>query len=216
MASNIFTSCVIRNKSQYRLFYTTTSQAPANSKGIIGTIRDKGFEWSETLGVQARSIISGFDTDNNEQFYHGDNDGYVYIHDNGNSFSHDGSTANIQATYKSPDFDFGDYGTRKTINYVKMSLSPEGTCAPTLRVRYDYEDTNVPQPDDYSPDVRIPAVFGTAVFNAAEFGGSQDPMIRQVVQGTGHTTNFRIRSTDTNPSYAINGLYIDYTPINRR
>ena len=40
-----------------------------------------------------------------------------------------------------------------------MSLSPEGTCAPSLRVRYDYEDTNVPQPADYSPDVRIPADF---------------------------------------------------------
>ena len=216
MANNIFTSCVIRNKSQYRLFYTTTSQSATISKGIIGTIRDKGFEWSETKGIQARAIVSGFDTDNNEQFYHGDNDGYVYIHDNGSSFVHDGTEANIEATYQSPDFDFGDYGTRKTINYVKMSFSPEGTCAPKLRVRYDYEDTDVPQPDEYSPSVRIPAVFGTAVFGTGEFGGTKDPMIRQTVQGTGHTTSFRIRSTDTNPPYAINGLYIDYTPINRR
>ena len=97
-----------------------------------------------------------------------------------------------------------------------MSLSPEGTCAPSLRVRYDYEDTNVPQPADYSPSVRIPAVFGTAVFGTGEFGGTKDPMIRQTVQGTGNTTSFRIRSTDKNPPYAINGLYIDYTPLNRR
>ena len=186
MANNIFTSCVIRNKSQYRLFYTTTSQSPSTSKGIIGTIRDKGFEWSETKGIQARAIVSGFDTDNNEQFYHGDNDGYVYIHDTGNSFVHDGTEANIEATYQSPDFDFGDYGTRKTINYVKMSLSPEGTCAPKLRVRYDYEDTDIPQPADYSPSVRVPAVFGTATFNLAVFGGTKDPMILEPQQVLGY------------------------------
>ena len=217
MANNIFTSVVLRNKSQYRIFYTTLAQSPSNSKGIIGTIRDKGFEWSETKGIQARAITSGFDTDNNEQVYHGDNDGYIYVHDTGNSFVHDGSTVSIEATYQSPDFDFGDYGTRKTMNYVKISISPEGTCQPTLRVRYDYEDTNVPQPSDYTiTNVRIPAVFGSAVFGSAEFGGTQDPMIRQTVQGTGNTTSFRIRSTDTNPPYALNGLYIDYTPINRR
>ena len=217
MANNIFTSVVLRNKSQYRIFYTTLAQSPSVSKGIIGTIRDKGFEWSETKGIQARAITSGFDTDNNEQVYHGDNDGYIYVHDTGNSFVHDGSTASIEATYQSPDFDFGDYGTRKTMNYVKISISPEGTCQPTLRVRYDYEDTNVPQPSDYTiTNVRIPAVFGSAVFGSAEFGGTQDPMVRQTVQGTGNTTSFRIRSTDTNPPYALNGLYIDYTPINRR
>ena len=217
MESNIITSCVIRNKSQYRLFYTTTSQSSSIAKGIIGTIRDKGFEWAETKGIQARAITSGFDTDNNEQFFHGDNSGFVYSHDTGNSFSHEGSTSNIEATYQSPDFDFGDYGTRKTMNYVKISFSPEGTCEPTLRVRYDYEDTNVPQPSDYTiTNVRVPAVFGTSLFGTGEFGGTKDPMIRQVVQGTGNTTSFRIRSIDQNPPYALNGLYIDYTPINRR
>ena len=48
------------------------------------------------------------------------------------------------------------------------------------------------------------------------FGASNDPTIRQAVQGSGHTANFRIRSFDTNAPYAINGLYIDYTPANRR
>jgi len=216
--SYVITSAVLRNKSQYRIFYAGTSQSASESKGIIGSLTTNGMSWAETKGIQARAITSGFDSDGVEQKYHGDNSGYVYLHDSGNSFYHSGSEANILATYTTPNFDFGDHGTRKTVNYVKLSLSPEGTVEPKLRVRYDYEDPTLPQPAEYTlSTVRTPATFGTSVFGTSTyFGGTLDPTIRQVVQGNGHTTSFRIRSEDTNPPYAINGIYVDYTPANRR
>jgi len=214
------TSIVLRRKSQYRLFYTTTTETSTGSKGIIGAMTKDGFQWSETKGIQARAIISGFNhgtTDGVEKMYHGDSDGYVYLHDSGNSFYHAGSEANILATYETPNFDFGDYGTRKHMNYIKISVSPEGTVEPELRVRYDYEDTNIPQPSDYTlSTIPLPSIFGTATFNTGIFGGTKDPTVRQTIQGAGHTTSFRIRSDDKKSAYAINGLYIDYTPVNRR
>ena len=213
----VMDSVVLRQKSQYRIFYTTTSEASSGAKGIIGSLTSNGFEWSETKGVQCRAVTSGFNYAGIEKIYHGDSDGYVYLHDSGNSFYHSGTTADIRATYETPNYDFGDFGTRKSINYVKISVSPEGTAEPILRVRYDYEDTNRPQPSDYTLSaIPLPSLFGEGTFATSTFGGTNDPMVRQAVQGAGFTSNFRIRTDDSNPPYAINGLYVDYTPANRR
>ena len=77
-------STVLRSKSQYRLFYSSATATSSTSKGIIGTITPNGFEWSETLGIQAHGLTSGFDKDGIEKTYHGDKDGYIYVHDDGN------------------------------------------------------------------------------------------------------------------------------------
>lgn len=213
----VIDSAVIRSKSQYRLFYSQTSQAPTTAKGIIGTFRGQSFEWSETQGIQAFGLNSGFDKNSVEKYYHGDKDGYIYNHDTGNSFLDGGTTKNINARYKTPNLDFGDAGTLKTLHYVKMSFSPEGTVQPSLNVSYDFDDTNKPQPPNYTLDsIPIPSVFGNAVFGTAVFGATSDPMVRQAVQGSGHNVAFKIFSQDTKASYSINGFYVDYRPSGRR
>lgn len=217
ISSFTISSVVIRNKSQYRLFYTTDTSSSTDSKGIIGSLTQNGYEWSETKGIQALGLFSGFNSEGVEEFYHGDKDGYIYIHDIGNSFSPAGVDSNIRAVYRTPDFDFGDVGTRKTLKYVRISFSPEGEIQPTLRVRYDYEDSNIPQPSDYIlTSIPLPALFGAAIFNTAVFGGSNDPMVRQTVEGTGNTCSFKIISDDKNAPYAVNGIYVDYMPAGRR
>ena len=216
---NTFTidSCVLRSKSQYRLFYTDKNLGSNVSKGIIGTFTPNGFEWSETLGIQAMGLTTGFDKDGVEKAFHGDKDGYVYNHDIGNAFNPAGVASNIVSEYQTPNFDFGDIGTRKTIKYVRLSVSPEGECQPTLRMRFDYEDPNIPQPQDYTLDsIPLPAIFGSAAFGTATFGAANDPMFRQPVEGSGNTISFRIRSEDIKAPYAINGLYIEYMPSGRR
>jgi len=210
-------SCVLRSKSQYRLFYTDATLGSTVSKGIIGTFTANGFEWAETLGIQAMGLTTGFDNNGVEKAFHGDKDGYIYNHDTGNAFNPAGVSSNIEAIYQTPNFDFGDIGTRKTVKYARLSLSPEGQIQPTLRMRFDYEDTDIPQPPDYVLDsVPLPAIFGSAVFGTATFGASNDPMVRQPVEGSGNTVSFRITSTDTKAPYAVNGLYIDYMPSGRR
>ena len=210
-------SCVLRSKSQYRLFYTRVSQDSSVSKGIIGTFTPNGFEWSETLGIQAMGLTSGFDNNGIEKVYHGDKDGYIYNHDAGNSFILAGSTKDIDAQYITPNLDFGDIGTRKTMQYVKVSISPEGEVTPTLRLRYDYEDTDIPQPADYVFDeIPLPATFGTSIFGTGVFGASGDPMVRQAVEGSGHSVSLRINSLDKKAPYSINGFYINYVPSGRR
>ena len=213
----IVTSAVLRSKSQYRLFYSTNTESPSVAKGIIGTLTSNGFEWSETLGIQALGIISDLDANGVEQVYHGDKDGYIYNHAAGTSFYNAGEATNISSVYQTPDFDFGDVGTRKTLKYARVSFTPEGEVLPSFRVRYDYEDPNIPQPEPFAiSTIALPAIFGTAVFNAVTFGATSDPMERLTLEGSGHTCSFRIFSDDQKPSYAVNGIYIDYMPSGRR
>ena len=215
----ILTSAVLRSKSQYRLFYSTPSATSASSRGIIGTLTSNGFEWSETQGIQAHGFTSQLNFNGVEKQYHGDNSGYVYEHDIGNTFRVGETAFNVVAKYTTPSFDFGDIGTRKTMYYIKISISPEGLTLPTMRVRYDYEDRNIPQPTDYSLiGIPVPSVFGAinSTFGSAIFGTSKDPMFRQAIEGSGHVANFRFSTEDTNPPFAINGLYIDYVPSGRR
>ena len=226
IATNIssynISSAVIRKKSQYRLFYGNSGTATKVSQGVIGTLRvtpegGSRFEWAELLGIQAsQGFTSGFNKDNIEKIYHGDYTGYVYNHDTGDTFNPAGTATNIDAEYESPDIDFGDLGTLKTLKYVKVSVSPEGQVQPTLRVRYDYEDTNIPQPGDYTlSSIPSPAIFGSGIFNTSIFGAAANPMTRQAVQGSGNTAKFRIFSDDQNSTYTINGLYINYEPSGR-
>ena len=208
----VINSLVIREKSQYRLFYTNTGQPNVGQKGIIGTLRPNGFEWSETIGLEVTSVNSNFDNEGIEVYYHGDTNGYVYTHDSGNDF--DGS--NIDAKYQTPDYDYGDLGTLKTLHYVKLSIAPEGDITPTLRVRYDYDSIDLPQPADYSLSVDAPSLFGSATFGSSVFGAGEQPLVRVALQGSGHSNSFRIATDDKKSPYIINGFYIDFIPSGRR
>ena len=210
----VISSVVIREKSQYRLFYTNTSVINAQQEGIIGTLRPNGFEWSETKGIEVTSIGAGFNDDGVEKYFHGDTDGYVLVHDSGDDFN----GSNILARYATPDYDYGDLGTLKTLHYVRVSCSAEGVVTPALQIKYDFNSQDIPQPTtDYSfGTVNPPAIFGDAVFNSTVFGGTAAPMIRIPVQGSGTSNNFTVVTEDTKPPYKINGLYIDFIPSGRR
>jgi len=229
IADNIGTynisSIVIRDKSQYRLYYGTSSTG-SSSRGIIGTLKtnEQGFtqfQWSETVGIDASAAAaSGFNSSGVEKHYHGDYDGRVFNHDTGDNFLDSGSTAsNIIAKYQTPDLDYGDLGTLKTLKYVKLSITPEGTVDTSLRIRYNFDDLNSPQPSDYSLSIPKPSLFGTAVFGATaahKFGAASDPITRQVIEGSGHSNYFRVFSDNQNSPYTVNGIYIDYAPSGRQ
>ena len=208
-----FSSVVLRKKSQYRMFYSRVTDSQFVAKGVIGTLRSNGFEWSETLGILAPAITSGFTSSGVEKVYHGDRDGKIYNHNTGNSFN----GTSVEAEYQSPDYDYGDLGTLKTLDYVKIAFTPEGECQPSLRVRFDYDSLTSAQPADIVLDaIPEPAIFGTAVFGTQKLGATEQPLVRQVLTGSGHSNFFKVFSNDTNAPYSINGLYVNYRPSGRQ
>ena len=148
IAQYSISSMVIRERSQYRLFYHRSGQSQAGQKGIIGTFKfdEQGvpaFEWSETKGMDIKVCTSGLNNSNEEVKFGANENGYIYQIDSGNNFD----TANIDAKFQTPDMDYGDNGLRKSLYAVKANIKPEGT-QPDLqmRIRYDFESTTVPQP----------------------------------------------------------------------
>ena len=213
-----FSSMVIREKSQYRLFYYKNGTGDISQKGLLGTfkISSQGvplYEWSECTGIGARMTHSGFDEDNNEVYFHASTDGFIYQHDTGNNFN----GSNIAAEYKTPDLDYGDSGVRKTLYYCKTSIRAEGANDNLkLLCRYDFDDNNIPQPAETNiGTLASPALFGVAVFGAALFGQTLYPQQKTNLVGSGFTNNFTISSTGNASPYTISGFYVDFIPGGR-
>ena len=157
---------------------------------------------------------SNLNNSNEEVKFGANENGYVYQLDTGNNF--DGS--NILARFETPNYDYGDLGTLKTLHYLRVSASSEGITEPDVQVRFDYGNTNVPQPTNLFDlgVINPPSKFGDALFNTNVFGGGDNPLIRVPLQGSGTSNNFTIISDDTKPPYTINGFYVDYIPSGRR
>lgn len=203
-------SCVIRDKNQYRLFYSQVGSEIAEQLGIIGVLtygeQGTGWEWSTTIGIEVTSISSEVDTDTIERIYHGDYDGVVYQHDTGTSFN--GSA--IEAIYKSPDINFGDANLRKTMYTVKTSIAPEESSDITLRIRYDFSNASIMHPDDYTlSTVTAGAVYGAGIYGTAVYGANIQPLEKINVEGSGVSASFQYKSDDTTSSYTISGFYVD-------
>ena len=122
--TDTFCSVLIRGKSQYRIFaYIPTVQAPAAS-GLIATKfiaqGGSGIAWSRTKGLKvnvADSTYSGA----TETTLFGNDDGYCYVMDSGNSF--DGSP--IEAIYESPFMPITDPQIRKTMYKLTLYAQPQ-------------------------------------------------------------------------------------------
>ena len=219
LSSIRFSSMVIREKSQYRLFYFKSGTSNNIQGGVIGTFKISStgagvYEWSQTKGIPAKVTHSGTAEDGSEVLFHSDESGYVFKHDSGNSF--DGS--NIVAQYKTPDMDYGDAGIRKTLYYIKTSIRSEGTNNNLkLQTRYDFESNDVTQPAEIDLGaLQTPAKFGSgSTFGTTIFGGTLFPQQKTTLTGSGFTNNFRVRSTGTAFPYTVSGFYVDFIPAGR-
>jgi|19_taG_2_1085344.scaffolds.fasta_scaffold00760_11 hypothetical protein len=213
-----FASTVIRNKNQYRLFYTNESNEYVTQKGLIGTLRPNletgtmAFEWSTTLGIEVSALASGSDAGGEEVSYHGDLDGYVFTHDSGSTFN----GTNIVYTYQTPDIDFGDAGLGKTLHYMLLSIKPEGAQDIKLKVSYDFNSPSLVQPAQQDVGtVSFPSYYGTGVYGTATYG-SITPIKRVNLRGSGTSAAFKFSGVDANPPFTITGFYITFVPSDRR
>ena len=214
-------SMVIRERSQYRLFYHKSGQAQSGQLGIIGTFKFDSngvpaFEWSETKGMELKFCSSELNPQNEEVKFGANDTGYIYEIDTGNNFD----AANISARFQTPDMDYGDNGLRKSLYKVKTNIEPEGTQNNLkLRIRYDFDNSEVPQPGEFSVgNLSSASLFGqaTALFGSAFFGATTLPSKSVLVTGSGFSNNFRFFSNDTDAAYSVNGMFVSFIAGGRR
>ena len=220
---NRISSLVIRDKSQYRLFYPTTSGSQASSKGIIGVLKSNvntgqiGFEYSDMIGIKPSSTDSDFISNVETQVF-GGFDGYIYKMETGNTFANGATTETIVATYRSPDMVMGDPGLRKYMQRVNLNYEGEGTSVNAdLAVRYDYDSVNTPQPNKIA--ISSPggaATYGSSLYGSGLYGASGTPLIRQTVEGSGFAIALKIDDRNQADSFSVKGFQLEFTPGGRR
>lgn len=217
-------SLVIRNKSQYRLFYpTSVDQSENAAKGLICVIKGQpeggaGFEYSEIIGLKTSSADSDF-ISGAETIVSGGYDGYVYQQESGSAFTRASTTKSIDAFYRTPDMTMGDPGIRKSMQRVIWNYENEGDVSANFKVRYDFDSPQVPQPDAYTLSTGAGiAVYGlsASTYGTAVYGSSGANLVRQSVEGSGFTVALRVEDFSTNLPISFKGYQLEFIPGGRR
>lgn len=219
VSTDRLSSVVIRDKTQYRLFFPTTSESQANSPGIIGVIKGSiqgqiGWQYADVVGIKPACCTSGL-ISNVENVLHGGFDGYIHKQEVGNTF--DGT--NIEAAYRSPDFTMGDPGVRKMMQRIIWNYDNESTVDSKFRIRYDFNSSDTPQPAEYSLTAgNAIAIYGltASTYGTAVYGSSGTPLVRQSIEGGGFTVAVRLDDTAGASPISLKGYQLEFTPGGRR
>ena len=91
---------------------------------------------------------------------------------------------------------------------VNINWEPEGVVSASLFVRYNYDDTDTPQPDSYSfSSAQVAAFYGTGTYGTSAYGSSGFPLERVSVEGSGFVVAFKLE--DKSKDILINGFVIN-------
>ena len=207
-----FDALVIPNKTQYRIFFSSTGNDISTTQGVICTRTEQAYEFATTKSIKPYCS----DTEEYQGEYYvlmGDFNGYVYRAERGTTF--DGST--IIGRYRSPDITAGDPGIRKAFQRVIINYAPEGAINTDLFLRYDYESADSPRPAAYPFDsTKVVALYGTGLYGVVTYGGQTDPLIRQPVEGSGFSVAIRVIDSGVSSPYSLKGFQLEFTTAARR
>jgi hypothetical protein len=218
-ASTSFSSVVIKQKSQYRLFGYKTSTTKDASIGILGTqlTGQEGiyFGWGQVRGIKAFSSDSNY-KNKSEIVVFSNEDGYVYRMESGNSL--DGEP--LVATFATPFVPINDPQIRKTFHKLYLYTDPEGSLNATVSLRLDFDDQSVIQPNSIFLSNTTGAIntFGnpSATFGDAIFGGSLRTLFKTQTIGSGFVISLLVNSTSADPPFALDAATLEYAVHDRR
>ena len=210
-ANTSFTSCVIREKSQYRILGFNNNITEENAQGILATqFAPQGGDnmaWAETRGIRANVADSNYNQ-NTEVVLFSHDDGYLYQMESGNSF--DG--ANIKTTFATPHMPISDPRRRKTFYKLFLYTDPQGSVSFNVSLKLDFDSQGTIQPPPLSilNTQGVVGFFGTGTFGSTKFGTKLLKLFEAQVVGSGFTVSFQFDSDNTNPPYSIDALTVEY------
>lgn len=223
IAGQIFSSCVVRKKSQYRIWIYDPSVSKANALGFIGKIEQgtalsgynysyTEYSWSTMVGIQPYCADSYFDGIIENVVMGDPSNGYVYLLESGNDF--DGTP--IQAVYQSPYITFKDASLRKVMQKTDIYTQTEGANTINLNLLFDFQNSGILQPATIvlNNTASYP-VYGGAIYGTDSYSGVAFPVFKQNLTGSGFTTSFQYSSTGGAP-YRIDSYQIIYGLKGRR
>ena len=216
------TSLVIRDKSQYRLFYPVTTASESISKGIIAVIKvnpntnQLGYEYADIKGLKVSCCDSDY-ISNTEIVVSGGYDGYIYKQESENVWTRASATYNLDSTYRSPDMTMGDPGIRKSMERINLNWKPEGEVAASMYLQFNYNDVGTPQPSVITLEsTGSGAYFGVGIYGTSAWGQGDLPITRKSVEGSGFAIALKITDTSNKIPWAIRGFQLEFVAGGRR
>mgnify|MGYP003705907989 FL=1 len=217
-----FTSVILREKAQYRIFAYLESEQTEVAKGLIATKfvsqGASGISWSTTFGIQAYIADSRY-SGTAETIAFANGDGYIYIMDTGSSF--DGS--NIDAIYESPFMPVSDPQIRKSFYKMTLYAEPTGPMDLGLNIKYDFDtatNTGVIQPATQRVESTGDSIFlygsSDAAFGTATYGGELDVVYNTNLVGSGKTIAIRVEDLSTNPTFTLDTALLEFRQNDRQ
>ena len=100
---------------------------------------------------------------------------------------------------------------------VNVNWKPEGEVSASMFVRYNYDDSDTPQPSAFSLETSgSGAIFGSGKYGTAVFGQGDLPITRKSVEGSGFAVAVKITDTSNNIPWSIRGFQLEFVPGGRR
>jgi len=215
-----FASVTIKNKSQYRLLGFNSNISDLNATGILGTQlagpQGSMFGWSEIRGFKAFVADSNYKS-KTETIVFANTNGYVYNMDSGNSF--DGSI--IEATFASPFVALSDPEFRKTIFKLHLYTEPSGSFETNTSLKFDLDAQGSVQPVSIpfsNTSSGVSGVYGkvTSTYGTAVYGGRLKKKFTAQTVGSGFNVSVQFFSSDSNPSFSLDAVTLEYGTFDRR
>ena len=211
-----FSSTVIREKSQYRVFAALTSGSTESAKGIAATQLQDGVVFNDLRGINAHvthSEYEGFA----ELIYFANNDGYVYLMESGNTF--DGT--NILASFATPFVPLNDPSVRKTIYKGTAYLKINGAFELRQTLQFDYAQAGSYQSSEQLDSSNSATVtYGSATYGASTsiFGTAPDAIFNVQTRGSGFVVSILYETLGNNADavFTIDSAALKYITNARR
>mgnify|MGYP002697714245 FL=1 len=221
-----FSSVILREKGQYRIFAYIQTQDKGAAIGLIATKfiaqGADNIQWSTTKGIKAY-IADSIYTGTQESIMFANDDGYLYEMEQTNGF--DGET--IPTILETPYMPVTDPEVRKTAYKLTLYTDPSGRIDLKFRLLFDFDsggDTRIVQPEEIDIDS---ATGGGGVFmfgapnstyggSGVIFGSKIKKVYNENLIGSFHTVAMRITSDDINPPYTLDSAVLQYRQNDRQ
>ena len=218
-AHSSFASCVIKQKSQYRIFGYNDNITASNAKGILGTQISPeatgGIAWAEIVGFKCY-VADGDYQDQTETIVFANNDGYVYEMEQGNSL--DGS--NIIASFATPYIPINDFRIRKTFYKLYLYTDPQGSVTTSVNLKLDFDDQGSVQPPTITLSNSAGSVgfYGSsgAKYGTTVYGDKLKKQFQTQVIGSGFSVSLQFVSDSQDPPFSLDAATLEYAIHDRR
>lgn len=210
-----FSSIVIPEKNQYRIFGYKESLNKALAKGFCGTQFDNqnplGISWSSLSGIKAYRTAHRRVLQNQLTVFTNDDD-YVYLMESGSTF--DG--ADINSLYYTPYFSMDDPRIRKTAYKLRVMSELEGSMKCRLSSRFDFGDTRAILPPNRVLDASGGGIkWGDLVWGQSKWGGRNLQEIDTNLIGSFFSLSLEFTSMGGDP-FLFDTLLLDYALHDRK